>query len=161
MIKKKNKKIIIMLIILFVIIVSLFLFNAYYIKKLKANVISNYLVNSSDNLVSFTLEKYDLENGFKDLETKKLSVNVQFKNENSKNKKIVINLKEGMTYKAYPVLKVSNSTIQNKIDEQDNLFKAISSVDTPFIYNYSNISDLINNISFGHITYMTIFLLLI
>lgn len=153
MIKKKNKKIIIMLIILFVIIVSLFLFNAYYIKKLKANVISNYLVNSSDNLVSFTLEKYDLENGFKDLETKKLSVNVQFKNENSKNKKIVINLKEGMTYKAYPVLEVSNSTIQNKIDEQDNLFKAISSVDTPFIYNYSNISDLINNISFGDLTY--------
>lgn len=153
MIKKNNKKIIIMLIILFVIIVSLFLFNAYYIKKLKANVISNYVVNSSDNLVSFTLEKYDLENGFKDLETKKLSVNVQFKNENSKNKKIVINLKEGMTYKAYPVLEVSNSAIQSKIDEQDNLYKAVSSVDTPYIYNYSNISDLINNISFGDLTY--------
>lgn len=131
--KNINKKV---LIILFVLVIFfIFILLGLNANKLTANVIENVLIENEN--IKLTIENTNFSNNIADFnyqDTKRLKVEVDFKDSSSEAKKVVINIKEGLTYKLYPVLlDPIDSDMQIQISENDIIYGAISNVNYPTI----------------------------
>lgn len=142
--KKIFKRSIVLSLCLVIITFSIIFIYKNNFSKLKADVFNLEETNGAvtlaiNNITSTNLDDSNYINWhYSDTNTVRISVD--FKDTISDNKKIVINLNEGMMYRSYPVLEVSDSMLETKIEESDNLYTAIKSVDTPNIITNSNVS---------------------
>lgn len=150
----KRRFIYVLLSILFIV---LFLsLSAFSLVKLRGNILGNFSVVSSDNRVSVTIVDYNEETGFLYTDVKKVKIKANFNNDKNTNKKIIINVKEGLSYLSYPVLEVKYSNFEKKIGQESYLATAVKNVISPVPFNMEGIASHnpeLGKISFGNLIY--------
>lgn len=131
LLNKINKKyyVVFFFCLISIILVLVLLLN-FNTNDLKANVL---LENDNIKLFINDTTYYD---GIANLEydkTKRLKLDINFKDNTSSNKKIEIDIENGLTYKLYPVIEQEDEDIQTIITEDNILYKAINKVTYPNI----------------------------
>ena len=154
---KKNIPYIIFSILFIVIFLSASVFS---LSKLSGSVV-NFSISSLDNRASFTMENtienYNSGTKFLYSDTKKIKINANFNGEYNTNKKIIIILKEGLSYLSYPVLvddKKNPFDIEMKLESY--LRTAVKNVEVPELSDMGNISEHnkeLGQVSYGELTY--------
>lgn len=145
----KRKNILIVLIILLAVIVLLSISISFL--KLKGEV--SVYHNGDDNL-SIEIDNYNKENGIVYRDVLQVIINAKFKSDTSTSKKVKISLAEGMTYDAYFVKeKDENNIFQKQMLEEEDLYKAVSSVDTPIITSTGLTTEGVQYYSYGDLLY--------
>lgn len=140
----KKKKLILIIFVL-ISIITVLLISYFSFDKLNANV----LMFENDKI---SVKYYDLklENDYIDLyyyDSKRIDVTVNFDDVISENKKIVISLKEGLSFVSLPMLKVEDTYYQTEILPTDSLYNAIKNIDTSNLIVEDN-SGKTNNIDY-------------
>lgn len=156
---KINKKIIVFCAIT---IIFISLFSLIFIYKININNIKGEIYNLTETNGVLTVNIEDVKDvnvddtkylswDFKSVKTVKISID--FNGSQSKDKRLEIDIPEGMMYRSYPVKEVTDFDIQTKLEQVDMINSIQSIISPPIIINDEIKLNTMKKSSYGKLIY--------